>query len=84
MTDIYADVILFDSIGSPYDGNTMHKCGMGGSEFQAILLLEELAKEGYKVICLNNSNKESFVNGVLNVYLFLLSSNSSSVTNFSI
>ena len=45
MTDIYADVILFDSIGSPYDGNTMHKCGMGGSEFQAILLLEELAKE---------------------------------------
>ena len=65
MTDIYADVILFDSIGSPYDGNTMHKCGMGGSEFQAILLLEELAKEGYKVICLNNSNKESFVNGVL-------------------
>jgi hypothetical protein len=65
MTDIYADVILFDSIGSPYDGNTTHKCGMGGSEFQAILLLEELAKEGYKVICLNNSNKESFVNGVL-------------------
>ena len=55
MTDIYADVILFDSIGSPYDGNTMHQSGMGGSEFQAILLLEELAKEGYKVICLNIS-----------------------------
>ena len=65
MTDIYADVILFDSIGSPYDGNTMHQSGMGGSEFQAILLLEELAKEGYKVICLNNCNTESFINGVL-------------------
>jgi len=65
MTDIYADVILFDSIGSPYDGNTMHQSGMGGSEFQAILLLEELVKEGYKVICLNNYNTESFVNGVL-------------------
>lgn len=65
MTDIYADVILFDSIGSPYDGNTMHQSGMGGSEFQAILLLEELAKEGYKVICLNNYNTESFINGVL-------------------
>jgi hypothetical protein len=38
---------------------------MGGSEFQAILLLEELAKEGYKVICLNNCNTESFINGVL-------------------
>ena len=65
MTDIYADVILFDSIGSPYDGNTMHQSGMGGSEFQSILLLEELAKEGYKVICLNNCNTESFINGVL-------------------
>lgn len=65
MTDIYADVILFDSIGSPYDGNTMHQSGMGGSEFQAILLLKELAKEGYKVICLNNCNTESFINGVL-------------------
>ncbi len=65
MKDIYADVILFDSIGSPYDGNTMHQSGMGGSEFQAILLLEELVKEGYKVICLNNSNTESFINGVL-------------------
>jgi len=65
MTDIYADVILFDSIGSPYDGNTMHQSGMGGSEFQAILLLEELVKDGYKVICLNNYNTESFVNGVL-------------------
>lgn len=65
MMDIYSDIILFDSIGSPYDGNTMHQSGMGGSEFQAILLLEELAKEGYKVICLNNSNTESFINGVL-------------------
>jgi len=65
MTDIYSDVILFDSIGSPYDGNTMHQSGMGGSEFQAILLLEELAKEGYKAICLNNCNTESFINGVL-------------------
>lgn len=65
MTDIYADIILFDSIGSPYDGNTIHQSGMGGSEFQAVLLLEELVKEGYKVICLNNSNTESFINGVL-------------------
>jgi hypothetical protein len=67
MTDIYADIILFDSIGSPYDGNTIHQSGMGGSEFQAILLLEELVKEDYKVICLNNCNTESFINGVLYV-----------------
>jgi len=65
MNMIYADLILFDSIGMSYDGNTLNTQGMGGSEFQAILLLEELVKEGYKVICLNNCNTESFVNGVL-------------------
>jgi len=65
MNSVFADIILFDNIGSSYDGNTYNVSGMGGSEFQAILLLEELAKEGYKIICLNNSNKESFVNGVL-------------------
>ena len=65
MNSVFADIILFDNIGSSYDGNTYNVSGMGGSEFQAILLLEELAKEGYKIICLNNCNKESFVNGVL-------------------
>ena len=54
MNTIYADIILFDSIGMSYDGNTLHTHGMGGSEFQAILLLEELAKLGKSVICLNN------------------------------
>ena len=54
MNTIYADVILFDSIGMSYDGNTLHTNGMGGSEFQAILLLEVLVKFGKSVICLNN------------------------------
>lgn len=65
MNEIFADVILFDNIGMPYDGNTMHEKGMGGSELQAILLLEELAKEGYKVICFNNCQKESYIKDVL-------------------
>jgi hypothetical protein len=65
MNIIYADIILFDSIGMSYDGNTMHTQGMGGSEFQAILLLEELAKLGKSVICLNNVKEQVKINGVM-------------------
>lgn len=61
---VFADVILFDSIGSPYTGKTLEESGMGGSEFQSILLLESLAKTGKKVICLNNTTQEFEYNGV--------------------
>jgi hypothetical protein len=65
MNNLFADIILFDNIGIPYNGDTLNKQGMGGSEFQAILLLEELAKLNKKVICLNNSNKECEIKNVL-------------------
>jgi hypothetical protein len=72
MTELYAEVILFDNVGMCYDGNTMHSSGMGGSEFQAILLLEELVKLNKRIICLNNVKHEVTINGVLylpNTYL---------------
>jgi len=62
---LHADVILFDTVGIPYTGKTREISGMGGSEFQAILLLEELAKLGKKVICLNNIKHEYEYNDVL-------------------
>lgn len=65
MSELYADIILFDTIGSPYTGETAVTSGMGGSEFQAILLLEEFAKLGKKVICLNNTQIEKKYNHVL-------------------
>ncbi len=65
MNTIYADVILFDSIGMSYNGNTLYTQGMGGSEFQAILLLEELSKLGKSVICLNNVTEQKKINGVM-------------------
>ena len=65
MNTIYADVILFDNIGMVYNGNTLHTEGMGGSEFQAILLLEELAKMGKSVICLNNTKESLKINNVM-------------------
>ena len=65
MNNLYADIILFDSVGSPYTGETAITNGMGGSEFQAILLLEEFAKLNKKVICLNNTDSDKQVNNVL-------------------
>jgi hypothetical protein len=65
MTKLYADIILFDTVGSPYTGKTLSESGMGGSEFQSILLLETLVKHGYKIICLNNTKDQIEHNGVL-------------------
>jgi len=65
MMNLYADIILFDSTGSPYTGETVITNGMGGSEFQAILLLEAFAKLNKKVICLNNTDSDKQINNVL-------------------
>lgn len=65
MTSIYADIIVYDDMGIPYTGNTFLNSGMGASESQVILLLEELAKLNKKVICLNNTFKNEEVNDVL-------------------
>lgn len=65
MTNLYADIILFDSVGSPYTGETVNISGMGGSEFQSILLLEAFAKLNKKVICLNNTDSDKQINNVL-------------------
>lgn len=65
MNEIFADVILFDSVCVPYTGQTIETAGIGGSEWQAVLLLEELAKLGKKVVCLNNNQQELIYNNVL-------------------
>lgn len=56
------DVIFWDTIGMPYDGDTPAKQALGGSEHQAILLAEALAKRGKNVMVLNTT-KESDVMG---------------------
>lgn len=57
MNSIKADVVIYDSVGTPYTTKTMYNSGMGGSEFQSILLLKELQKRGKKVICINNTSQ---------------------------
>lgn len=65
MNQIYADIILFDTVNLPFTGEIVEKSGIGGSELQAIFLLEEFAKIGKKVICLNNIKEDKLFNNVL-------------------
>ncbi len=58
------DVILLDTVGMPFIGSTAIYNGMGGSEFEQILLLEELVKNGKNVMSINNTPVASYENGV--------------------
>ncbi len=58
------DLIIFDSVGTPFIGSTPRFGGLGGSELQEILLAEGLAKIGLNVLCINNIPYGAFQNGV--------------------
>jgi len=45
---------IIDKLGLCYDGNTLSKQGLGGSESAVILLSKELAKIGFEVTVFNN------------------------------
>jgi len=47
-------IAFLDIIGLPYDGNTLSKRGLGGSESATILMANELSKLGFKVTVFNN------------------------------
>lgn len=46
-------VVVFDGVGTPYTGNSYRNEGLGGSEFETILLVEALAEKGYDVAVIN-------------------------------
>ena len=52
-------IAFLDRIGLPYDGDTLKKRGLGGSESATILMAKELTKLGFKVTIFNNCNKDS-------------------------
>jgi glycosyltransferase involved in cell wall biosynthesis len=53
-------IAIIDIIGLTYDGDTLKKRGLGGSESAVILLAKELAKKNFKVTVFNNCiDKES-------------------------
>lgn len=59
---------IIDVIGLTYDGDTLSKRGLGGSESAVILMSKELAKLGYDVTVFNNTvdkeSKEGIFDGV--------------------
>lgn len=52
-------VAIIDTIGLTYDGNTLDKIGLGGSESAVILVSKELVKLGMEVTVFNNCNDGS-------------------------
>jgi FkbM family methyltransferase len=47
-------IAIIDVIGLTYDGDTLQKYGLGGSESAVILMSQELVKLGYSVTVFNN------------------------------
>jgi FkbM family methyltransferase len=56
-------IAIIDIIGIPYDGTTVFKQGLGGSESAVILISRELAKIGFDVTIFNNCNIDHAVPG---------------------
>jgi len=61
-------VAIIDIIGLTYDGDTLSKRGLGGSESAVILLSKELARVGFDVTvfnnCIDKESKEGVFDGV--------------------
>ena len=47
-------IAIVDILGLCYDGDTLHKQGLGGSESAVILMSRELVKLGFEVTVFNN------------------------------
>lgn len=57
-------VLLVDTLGLSYDGNTLTKRGLGGSESAVILISKELAKIGFDVTVINSCKDSQAKPGV--------------------
>jgi FkbM family methyltransferase len=61
---------IIDIIGIPYDGTTVFKQGLGGSESAVILMSRELAQIGFDVTVFNNCNIDHAQPGVYDDVLY--------------
>jgi glycosyltransferase involved in cell wall biosynthesis len=57
-------ITFIDCLGLPYDGSTLSKRGLGGSESAVILVSKELAKIGFDVTVFNDCDSEENVPGL--------------------
>lgn len=62
-------IVIVDTLGLCYDGETLSKQGLGGSESAVILISRELAKLGFDVTvfnnCIDSISKPGVYNGVV-------------------
>src|SRR6056297_61881 len=59
-------IAFIDLLGLTYDGSTLEKRGLGGSESAVILMSKKLAKLGFEVIVYNNCKDSEAKPGVYN------------------
>lgn len=57
-------IAIVDVIGLPYDGTTLTKKGIGGSESSIISIARELVKIGFDVTVFGDNNKEGASEGI--------------------
>lgn len=57
---------IIDTLGLPYDGSTLAKRGLGGSESAVILMSKELARIGFTVHVFNDCNTDDTKPGIYN------------------
>lgn len=79
-------IAIIDKIGLCYDGDTLSKSGLGGSESAVILMANELSKIGFDVTVFNNCNDSSHSkSGIFNKVKYIDNSDAYNYTgNFDI
>ena len=58
-------IAIIDTLGLTYDGSTLSKQGLGGSESAVIYISKELAKLGHSVSVFNNCSQDGYYDKVL-------------------
>lgn len=64
-------IAFIDTLGLTYDGSTLDKRGLGGSESAVIRMAEELAKIGFEVTVFNDCESDDSVPGFYNNVCYL-------------
>jgi len=57
-------IAFIDPLGLVYDGDTLSKRGLGGSEYAVVMMSRELQKIGFEVTVFNNCNDETSSSGI--------------------
>jgi glycosyltransferase involved in cell wall biosynthesis len=64
-------IAFIDTLGLTYDGSTLEKRGLGGSESAVIRMAQELTKIGFEVTVFNDCESDDSVPGIYNGVCYL-------------